>query len=358
MKASSFARPAVALLFVLCGWCLCLGTYASPKPAASGYHLIKTIPLPPAPGDVEYFDYITVDAEARRVYVSHRTEMVVLNADDYTVVGKIGDLKLCHGVALVKELGKGFITDGDAEKVVIFDIKSLKITGEIKTNQPDTDSILYDPASKFLFTINGHSANTTVIDPVKEVVVKNIELGGNNVETAVADGKGMVYGNNVDKNDIVAIDSRELQIKTRWPVAPEGQPTSMGMDRKNRRLFSGGRGPQMLVMIDADSGKVIQSLPITAGVDATIFEPETGMLFVSTREGMLHIYHEDTPNKLSEVETIKTEYGAKTMGLDSKTHNLYLSTSDFNPPAEPSEKQPHPLPRAKQGNFRVLVYGR
>jgi hypothetical protein len=358
MKTSSLARPAVALLTVLCGWCLCLGTYAKPKPAASGYHLIKTIPLPSAPGNVEYFDYITVDAEARRVYVSHSTEVVVLNADDYTVVGKLGEFKLCHGVALVKDLGKGFITDGEAEKVVVFDTKSLKVTGEIKTNQPDTDSILYDPASKLIFTINGHSANTTVIDPVKEVVVKNIDLGGNNVETAVADGKGMIYGNNVDKNDIVATDTRTLQIKTRWPVAPEGQPTSMGMDRKNRRLFSGGRGPQMLIMMDADTGKVIQSLPITAGVDATIFEPETGMLFVSTREGMLHIYHEDTPDKLSEVETIKTQYGAKTMGLDSKTHNLYLSTADFNPPAEPTEKQPHPLPRAKQGNFRVLVYGR
>lgn len=358
MKTSSLTRSAVALLMVLCGWCLCLGTYAKPKPAASGYHLIKTIPLPPAPGSVEYFDYITVDAEARRVYVSHSTEVVVLNADDYTVVGRLGEFKLCHGVALVKDLGKGFITDGEAEKVIVFDTKSLKITGEIKTNQPDTDSILYDPASKLIFTINGHSANTTVIDPVKEVVVKNIDLGGNNVETAVADGKGMVYGNNVDKNDIVAIDSRTLQIKTRWPVAPEGQPTSMGMDRKNRRLFSGGRGPQILVMMDADTGKVIQSLPITAGVDATIFDPETSLLFVSTREGMLHIYHEDTPDKLSEVETIKTQYGAKTMGLDSKTHNLYLSTSDFNPPAEPTEKQPHPLPRAKQGNFRVLVYGR
>jgi hypothetical protein len=132
----------------------------------------------------------------------------------------------------------------------------------------------------------------------------------------------------------------------------------MAMDRKNRRLFSGGRGPQMLVMMDADSGKIIQSFPITAGVDANIFDAETGMLFVSTREGMLHIYHEDTPDKLREVETIKTEYGAKTMGLDSKTHHLYLSTSDFDPPAPPTEKQPHPLPRAKPGNFRLLVYGR
>src|ERR1700680_78984 len=119
MKASSFARPAAVLFVVLCVWCLCLGTYARPKPAASGYHVVKTIPLPPAPGDVEYFDYITVDAEARRVYVSHRTEVVVLNADDYTVVGRIGDLKLCHGVALGKERGKGFIPDGDGGHGVI-----------------------------------------------------------------------------------------------------------------------------------------------------------------------------------------------------------------------------------------------
>ncbi len=352
MKLSSLVRIAAGVSFIL------LGVYALATPPASGYHLLKKIPLAAAPGGGEYFDYITVDSDARRIYVSHGTEVQVLDADKWSVVGTIGGLKLCHGVALVKELGKGFITDGEAEKVVIFDIKSLKVTGEVKTDQPDTDSIIYDPASKLLFTINGHSANTTVIDPVKEIVVKNLDLGGTNVEFAVADGKGMVYGNNVDKNDIVAIDSRTLQIKTRWPVAPEGQPTSMAMDRQHRRLFSGGRGPQVLVMMDADSGKVIQSFPITAGVDATIFEPETGMLFVSTREGMIHIYHEDTPDKLSEVETIKTEYGAKTMGLDSRTHNLYLSTSDFGPPAAPTEKQPHPLPRAKPGNFRLLIYGR
>ena len=347
------------VICVLVGACVVLlGAHALATPPSSGYHLIKKISLPQAPGDREYFDYITGDPDARRIYVSHGTEIVVLDADTYSVVGTIGGLQLCHGVALVKELGKGFITDGEAEKVIIFDIKTLKVTGEVKTDQPDTDSIFYDPASKRLFTINGHSANTTVIDPVKETVIKNLDLGGNNVETALADGKGMVYGNNVDKNDIVAIDASTLQIKTRWPVAPEGQPTSMAMDRKNRRLFSGGRGPQMLVMMDADSGKVIQSLAITAGVDATIFEPDTAMVFVATREGVIHIYHEDTPDKLSEVDTIKTEYGAKTMALDSKTHNLFLSTSDFDPPAAPTEKQPHPLPRAKPGNFRVLVYGR
>jgi len=167
-----------------------------------------------------------------------------------------------------------------------------------------------------------------------------------------------LYDNNEDKNDVVAIDTKTLEIKARWPVAPEGQAVAMAIDAKNRRLFSAGRNPQFLVMMDADNGKVIQSFPITAGVDANVFEPATGMLFVSTREGMIHIFHEDSPDKLSEVETVKTEYGAKTMQIDPKTHNLFLSTSDFDPPAAPTEKQPHPLPRAKPGNFRVLVYGR
>jgi DNA-binding beta-propeller fold protein YncE len=281
----------------------------------------------------------------------------VLDADKWSVVGTIGGLQRCHGVALVKDLNKGFITDGDGEKVVIFDIKTLKVTGEVKTNQPDTDSLTYDPASKLIFTFNGDSKNSTVIDPVKQTVVKNIDLGGG-VEFPVADGKGMIYDNNEEKNDVVAIDTKTLTIKARWPVAPAGTPVAMAMDRQHRRLFSSGRGPQMLVMLDADNGKVLQSFPITAGVDANVFEPETGLLFVSTREGMIHIFHEDSPDKLSEVETVKTEYGAKTMGVDSKTHNLFLSTSDFDPPAAPTAKQPNPLARAKPGNFRVLVYGK
>ena len=351
MKISSLVHLALGLAI------LTLGAHALASPPAASYHMIKKISLPPAPGGGEYFDYITVDAEGRRVYVSHGTEVVVLNADDYSTVGTIGGLKRCHGVALVKRLNKGFITDGDLQKVVIFDIKTLKVTGEVKTNQPDTDSLIYDPASKLIFTFNGNSKNTTVIDPVKEAVIKNIDLGGA-VEFPAVDGKGMVYDNNEETNDVVAIDSKTLTVKARWPVAPEGQAVALAMDTKNRRLFSSGRKPQFMVMMDADSGKVLQSFPITVGVDANVFEPGTGMLFVSTREGMIHIYHEDSPSKLSEVETVKTEYGAKTMGVDPKTHNLFVSTSDFDPPAAPTEKQPNPLPRAKPGNFRVLVYGR
>jgi len=353
MKFPKFGRLALGLSILL------LAAYALTVSAAGGYHLIKKVPLAAAPGGGEYFDYIFVDPEARRVYVSHGTEVVVLNADDYSLAGTISDsrFKRVHGVALVKPLNKGFISDGEAQSAFVFDLKTMKVTGEVKTNQPDTDSIIYDPASKYIFTFNGDSHNSTVIDPAKEAVVKNIDLVGA-VEFPAVDGKGMVYDNNEAKNDVVAIDSKTLTIKARWPVAPEGQAVALAIDAKNRRLFSAGRNPQFMVMMDADKGNVVQSFPITAGVDAVVFEPSTAMVFVSTREGMIHIYHEDTPDKLSEVETVKTEYGAKTMGVDPKTHNLYLSTSDFDPPAAPTEKQPHPLPRAKPGNFRVLVYGR
>ncbi|HEV7967440.1 MAG TPA: hypothetical protein VGP19_07715 [Candidatus Acidoferrales bacterium] len=363
MKFSSFGRFTVGLFLMLFGACFISSLYARPKSPASGYHLIKTVSLPPAPGGGEYYDYITVDEGARRVYISHGTEVVILNADDYSVEGKIEGLNRCHGIAVAKDLGKGFITDGDGkpgttvQEVVVFDLKTLKVTGRVKTGQLDTDAIIYEPVTKHIFTFDGDSHNSTVIDAAKESVITTIDLVGK-VEFPAVDGKGMVYDNNPEKNDIVAIDARTNTITARWPTAPAGNPTSMAIDQKNRRLFSGGRGPQFVIMMDADTGKVFQSYPISAGVDANAFEPATGMLFVATREGMLHIYHEDSPDKLSEVETVKTEYGAKTLQVDPKTHNVFLTTSDFNPPAAPTEKQPHPLATPKPGNFRVLVYGR
>ena len=279
----------------------------------------------------------------------------MVDADTGAVVGVISGLKRCHGIVLVNELGKGFITDGDAAKVVIFDIATLKVTGEVKT-EPDADSIIYDPASKRIFSFNGDAHSATVIDPANGTVIKSLPLGGA-PEFAVADGRGMVYDNLEDQNAVVAIDSRALTIKTRWPVAPAGAPTALAMDRERRRLFSSGRNPQTLVMIDADSGKVIQSFPISAGADANVYEPETGLVFVSTREGMVHIFHEDSADKLSEVETVKTVYGAKTMALDSKTHNLYLTTADFAAPTAPTAQHPNPRRAVVPGTFRLLIYG-
>lgn len=317
------------------------------------YHLLKSVPLGAAAGGGEYFDYLTADSASRRVYVSHGTEVKVVDSDSGSVVGTITGLKRCHGVALVDALGNGFITDGEEGKVFVFDTKTLKITGEIKTDK-DSDSIIYDPASKRIFAFNGDPHNTSVIDPENAKLVKTIDLGGG-PEFAAADGKGTLYNNIEDKNEVAVIDSLALTIKAHWPVAPAGTPTAITMDRQHRRLFSAGRKPQMVVMLDADSGKVLQSLPISGGVDAAAFEDSTGLLFVSTRDGIVHIFHEDSPEKLSEVQTLKTEFGAKTMALDTKTHNLYLSTAEF---AEPPAGQANARRSPKPGTFHLLIYAR
>jgi DNA-binding beta-propeller fold protein YncE len=351
MKLSILSRLTLCLALLL------LVGLAVARAPQSSYHLLKKYPFGAAEGaSREYFDYINVDSASRRVYLSHGTEIKVIDADNGTVVGTIAGLKQDHGVALASEFGRGFITDGGAGKVVIFDPKTLKVIGDAKADK-DADSIIYDPASKRVFVMNGDPHNCTVIDAKSGSVVGTIDLGGG-PEFAVADGKGTVFVNIEDKNEVVAIDSQTLKIKSRWPLAPAGTPTALAMDLQHRRLFSAGRGPQMLVVLDADNGHVIQSLPITSGVDAAAYEPETGMLFVSTREGFVHIFHEDTPDKLSIVETVKTEFGAKTMGLDTTTHNFFVDTADFGPPPAPTAERPHPQPTPILGTFHVLVYGR
>ena len=345
MKASSRIRLALVLFSPL------FGMAALGAPPESGYHLIKTVPIGAAPGDSEYFDYVTVDASGRRVYIGHGTEVKVLDADNFSVVGAITGLTRCHGVALAPELNKGFITDGDAAKVLVFNMKSLKITGEIKT-YPDTDSLTYDRASKMVFTFNGSSKNASVIDPAKQTMIKTIDMGGG-PEQPVADGRGTVYDNNKDTNEVVVIDTQTLAVKSRWSVNPSGQPVAIAFDAEHHRLFSAGRNPAAMVMMDSDNGKVLQSFPISAGVDANTYDPSTGLVFSSTRAGTLHVFHEDSPDKLIALEEIKTEYGAKTMGLDLKTHNVFLVTSDFTEPSGPKGDR-----KAIPGTARVLIYGR
>lgn len=314
------------------------------------YRLLKTVPLGVASGGSEYFDYLFADSSARRVYVSHGTEVKVLNADTGDILGTISGLKKCHGIAVPEGSDRGFITDGEQGKVFVFDVESLKIIGSVKTPD-DSDSIIYDPASKYIFAFNGDSKTASVIDPATATLVKSIDMGGG-PEFAVADSRGTVFNNIEDKNEVVAINSKTLTIKSRWPVAPAGTPTALAMDHEHRRLFSAGRKPQMVAMMDADSGKVLQSMSISAGADAAAFEDATGFLFVSTREGKVHIFHEDSPTQFSEITTLTTEYGAKTMALDIKTHNLYLSTAEFGPASSSGRREPKP------GTFHLLIYGR
>ena len=351
MKSFNLARSVVA------SQCLLLGAYVLAFQPAASYHLLKKVSLGAAEGGGEYFDYISFDAAARRVYLSHGTEVKVVEADSGAVVGNITGLKRDHGVALVPELGRGFISDGDAGQVVIFDMKTLKTVGRVK-GEKDADSIIYDPMSKRMFVFNGDPKSGTVIDPAKGTVVATLPLGGS-PEQAVADGMGTIYDNLEDTNEVIAIDSRTLNIKARWPVAPAGQPVSMAMDRQHRRLFIGGRNPKLLVVMNADNGKIIgQPFPIGDRVDTNVYDPETHLVACSTGEGTINVFHEDSPDKLSVVETVKTEFGAKTMALDPKTHNLFVDTSDFDPSADATAKQPHPRRRPKPGTFRLLIYGR
>lgn len=350
MKRSTVARVALgSSLLLICAYVVAF--------QGGAYHLLKKIPLGAAEGGGEYFDYITFDAAARRVYLSHGTEVKVLNADSGSVVGTITGLKRDHGVALVPELGRGFITDGDAKQIVMFDLKTLKTTGQLK-GEADADSILYEPVSKRIFVFNGEPKSCTVIDPAKGEVVATLPLGGA-PEQAVADGKGMINDNLEDTNEVIAINSRTLKIESRWPVAPAAQPVSIAMDRAHGRLFIGGRNPKLLVVMDADNGKIIgQPFPIGARVDANVFDPETALVASATGDGTIHIVHEDSPDKFSMVETVRTEFGAKTMALDPKTHNLLVDTSDFDSPGPATAKQPNPPRRARPGTFRLLIYGR
>jgi DNA-binding beta-propeller fold protein YncE len=323
-----------------------------------GYHLLKKIPMANAAkgAEREYFDYITVDAAARRVYLSHGTEVLVVNADSYSVIGAIPGLKLAHGTVLLKELGKGFISDGGSDQVVIFDLESLKTVGNIKTGG-NPDCIMYDSTSKHIFTFNGRTKDSSVIDPATAVVIATVPMGGR-AEFAAADGNGTIYDNIEDTHEVVLLDSHALKVKARWPLAPGTTPTAMAMDLKHRRLFIGGRNKTLTIM-DADSGTILQTLPITTGVDANIYDSDSGLLYVSTREA-IHIFHEDTLNKLTEIQTVKTDFGAKTMGLDTNTHRLLLDTADFGPPPPATQAEPHPESERvpTPGTFRLLVYGR
>ncbi|MFZ0808864.1 MAG: YncE family protein [Candidatus Sulfotelmatobacter sp.] len=306
-------------------------TPSSAFAADGGYSVIKKIPIP-GQGS---FDYLSVDEGARRLYVSHGTQVEVLDIDALTIVGTIPNTPGVHGVAIAPELGRGFVSEGQAAKVLIFDLKTLKTISEVPTGQKP-DGIIYDPATSRVFAFNGGSDSATVIDAASGKVAGTIALGGG-PEFATADAKGYVYDNLEDESQLLKINSKDLKVEQRWPTAPCASPSSMAIDRANRRLFLGCRSKVMAV-VDADSGKVIATIPIGDHVDATAFDTQTKLIFNSNGEGTISIVHQDSPDKYSLVQTVKTAPRAKTMALDSKTHRLLLST-------------------VENGQFEVLVVG-
>ncbi len=311
---------------------LILGCTLSAAAASGGYSIVKKIPIP---GQGSW-DYLTVDEAARRLYVSHGTQVEVLDIDSLTVVGSIPKTPGVHGIAIAPEVGRGFVSNGQASTVTIFDLKTLKPIGDVATGQKP-DAIIFDPATSRVFAFNGGSNSATAIDAAGGTVAGTVNLDGG-PEFAASDGNGYVFNNLEDESLVLKINSRELKVEQRWPTAPCASPSSMAMDRANRRLFVGCRSKVMAV-IDADSGKVITTLPIGDHVDATAFDPETKLIFNSNGEGTITVVHQDSPDKYSVVETVKTLPRAKTMALDPKTHRLFLST-------------------AENGQFEVLVVGK
>jgi DNA-binding beta-propeller fold protein YncE len=299
---------------------------------ANDYHLIKKIPIP----GTGSWDYLTVDEGARRLYVSHGAQVEVLDVDSGAIVGQIPNTPGVHGIAIAPELGRGFVSDGQSSRVTIFDLKTLKGIGEVPTGKKP-DAIIYDSATSRIFAFNGGSNSATVIEAADGKVAGTIDLGGG-PEFATADGTGSVFDNLEDESLVLKIDTHKLTVEQRWKTAPCESPSSMAMDRPNRRLFIGCRSHVMAVM-NADTGQVITTLPIGDHVDATAFDPETRLIFNSNGEGTITVIHQDNPDKYSVVENVKTLPRAKTMALDPKTHQLFLST-------------------AESGQFEVLVVGK
>jgi hypothetical protein len=319
---------------------------ASAAPGASGYKVIKTVPISGEGG----WDYIYVDSDARRVYVSHATQVVVLDADSYEVVGSIPNTEGVHGIAIAPELGRGFTSNGRSNDVTIFDLKTLKTLGTVKTDA-NPDAIVYDSVSKRVFTFNGRGKNTTAINAADGTVAGTLALGGK-PEFAVADGKGSIFVNNEDTSELIQIDSQKITETHRWPLAPCKSPSGLAMDRKNRRLFA-VCDEKVMAVVNADTGKVVATPAIGEGVDASAFEPATQLAFASNGEGTLTVVHEDTPDKFTVVENVPTKRSARTMGLDLKTHNIFLPAADFDPPA-PGERRG----KMKPGSFVLLVLGK
>jgi YVTN family beta-propeller protein len=255
---------------------LFLSCVVSAAPAQSGgYSVIKKTPIT----GTGSWDYLTVDEAARRLYVSHGTQVEVLDIDSLAVVGNIPNTLGVHGIAIAPELGRGFVSNGQASTVTIFDLKTLKPIADVPTGKKP-DAIIFDPATSRVFAFNGGSNSATAIDAASGKVAGTVDLGGG-PEFAAADGKGFVYDNLEDESLLLKINSRELKVEQRWPTAPFSSPSSMAMDRANRRLFLGCRSKVMAV-VDADSGKVITTLPIGDHVDATVFDTETKLIFNST----------------------------------------------------------------------------
>lgn len=349
------------LLFLACALTpgFSVADSAAPGPAAagaqggadSGYHLIKTIPLPGDKG----WDYCVADSVGRRLYVTHGDRVMVLDLDSDALVGVIGPFQGIHGVALARDFGRGYVSDGKAGSVACFDLKTLKIIQSIP-GRNDADGIGFDPFSGQVFAFNGDDRSATVIDARTNRVVATMALGGKPEFNAV-DGHGRVFVNLVDKDEVLTIDAKAHKVIRTSPVAPGSHPAAMSIDVEDNELFSGCHN-RTAVVLDLATGAVKQALPIGDRVDASVYDPGAGIEFQSCGDGTIWAAQKGKDGAFTPLEPIPTKKGSRTMAIDLRTHKLYLPSADFGPAPLTSTAQPHARPKIVPGSFAVLVFGR
>lgn len=319
---------------------------------AEPYQFLNEIPIGGGDGG---WDILTIDSNAARLYLSHATKIVIVDLNKNAVAGEIADTPGVHAFVTVPELKRGFSSNGKENKSSVVDLTTLKTISKIDTGQ-NPDAIVYDPKHREVYVFNHSGNSVTVIDAKEAKVVATVELGGS-PEFAVVDEKSdRIYCNIEDKSEVAVIDSTKHGVIAHWPLAPGEEPTGIALDAAHHRLFAACHN-KMMVMLDTDNGKILANVPIGAGTDGCAFDDATQLAFASCGEGVVTIAQEDSPDKLSILQTLKTERGARTMAIDPATHRIYLPTAQFGPPPSPSPGSTPGRPTIVPNTLKLLVYG-
>lgn len=319
--------------------------------AQSEFHLIKKTVI----GGEGGWDYLSVDSKSGVLYVSHSTQVEVLNAKTHGKIGVIPGLQGVHGVIAVPELGRGITTNGRSNSATIFDLKSLQPIIELPTGK-NPDALLYDSYSKRVFVFNHSDVTATAIDIGKNAVVGTIDLGGTALEAGATDEKGTIFVNLEEANEIVSFDAMALTIKNRWKISPCEEPTGLALDKKSNRLFSVCHSGMMMI-VDTQSGNIVSQVPIGKRVDGVVFDPELKLAFSSNGEGTITVVQEISPSEFKVIQTIKTEPGARTIALDPKTHHVFVTTAQYGETPAATAENPNPRPKVLPNTFMILEYG-
>ena len=330
-------------------WVIC-GAVALRSEAADAYKFLTEIPI----GGEGGWDILTVDSAARRLYLSHATKIVVVDLEKNSVAGEITDTPGVHGFLPVPEVGRGFSTNGKENKSSVVDLATLKTISKLDTGA-NPDAFAYDRKRGEVYIFNHSGNSATVIDAKSAKVVATIQLDGEPEFGVSDDAAGKVYVNLEDKSEVAVIDAAKHEVVARWPLAPGTEPTGIALDAAHHRLFSTCHN-KMMEMLDTTSGKVVASVPIGAGVDGCAFDDATQLAFASCGEGTTTIAKEEAPDKLTTVQTLKTERSARTIALDPKTHRIYLPSAQFEPVATPSPGASPPRPKMIPNTMKLSVY--